>query len=246
MADAVWLIDSGPDPAARLPLPTRAGLVRLADGALWLYAPTRLTPSLRAEIAAKGPLGHIVVPTPTHLAPVADWRDAYPAAQLWAPAGVAEQAAAMGFALETANTLQADRAEAAWQDDLRQLVVQGHPRHPEAVFFHRASDTLLLADLISAVETAHLPPWLRPAIWLLGLDDAVGRMPRRLRRGVRDEQAFADSLERMINWGPRRVLLRHGRWYRRDGVGELERAFRKILRERHWEKALQKMQDDAR
>ena len=218
----------------------------MAKGDLWLYAPTQLTPSLRAEIEATGPLRHIVAPTPTHLGPVPDWLDAYPEAQLWAPAGIADQAAAMGRALDKATPLQADKAEAVWEDDLRQLVVQGHPSHPEAVFFHRPSDTLFLADLISAVETVHVSPWLRPVIWLLGLDDVVGRMPRWLRRGVRDEQAFADSLERMINWGPRRVLLRHGRWYRRDGVGELERAFRKILRERQWDKALQKMQDEAR
>ncbi|MEM9843950.1 MAG: DUF4336 domain-containing protein [Pseudomonadota bacterium] len=242
MADDVWLIDSGPSEEMRLPLPTRAVLVRLGNGATWLYAPARFTDALRDEIDAIGPLRHIVAPTATHLEPLPDWLHAYPEAQFWAT----EPGAKRAGSLSSARYLKADRAEAAWEDDLRQLVVQGNPSHPEAVFFHRASDTLILADLISAVETAHLSPWLRPVVWLMGLDDAVGRMPRRVRRGVRDEQAFADSLERIINWGPRRILLRHGRWYRRDGVGELERAFRKILRERQWDKALQKMQDDAR
>lgn len=245
MTDDVWLIDSVPAKTARLPLPTRSVLVRLGQGALWLYAPTRLAHALKAEIDALGPLGHIVMPTLRHLETLPDWLDAYPDAQPWAPEMVAKQARAE-LSLPAMRRLQPDRAEELWQDDFRQLVVQGNPSHPEAVFFHRASDTLILADLISAVETAHLSPWIRPAVWLMGLDDAVGRMPRWLRRGVRDEQVFADSLERMINWGPRRILLRHGRWYRRDGVGELERAFRKLLRERQWDKALQKMQDDAR
>lgn len=224
-------------------MPTRAGLVRLGSGDLWLYAPTRLTDGLRAEIDTLGRLRYIIAPTLTHLDVLNHWRDAYPKAQLWAPEAVAQKAKAQGLSPRV-RPLQPEVAEAAWQDDFRQLVVQGNPSHPEAVFFHRASDTLLLADLISAVETEHLSAWLRPVVWLLGLDDTVGRVPRWLRRGVRDEQAFADSLERIVNWGPRRILLRHGRWYQRDGVGELERAFRKILRERQWEKALQKMQDD--
>lgn len=246
MTDDVWLIDSVPDRDARLPLPTRSVLVKLSTDALWLYAPTRFTQDLKAELDALGPVEHIVAPTLTHLDVLPDWLEAYPQAQFWAPEGFSDFAGMPERLARSARVLQKDKAETPWQDELRQLVIQGNPSHPEAVFFHRASDTLLLADLISTVETAHLAPWLRPAIWLLGLDDAVGRIPRWLRRGVRDEQAFADSLERMLNWGPRRILLRHGRWYRRGGVVELERAFSKILRERQWDKALQRMQDNAK
>ncbi|MEM6376071.1 MAG: DUF4336 domain-containing protein, partial [Pseudomonadota bacterium] len=230
MTEDIWVIDSVPSEAARLPLPTRAALLRLKSGQLWLYAPTRLTHELTREIDALGPLAHIILPTPNHLEHVQDWAKAYPAANLWAPDGV-------DIGGPEPRVLQDASEEEAWREELRQLVVTGHPDHPEAVFFHRASDTLILADLISAVETAHLKPWLRPVIWLRGLDDTVGRVPRWLRRGVRDEQAFADSLERMLNWGPRRVILRHGKWYERNGVLELERAFAKVLRERQWEKA---------
>jgi hypothetical protein len=30
----------------------------------------------------------------------------------------------------------------------------------------------------------------------------------------------------MIGWQPERMILAHGRWYERDAVGELRRAFR--------------------
>jgi hypothetical protein len=33
----------------------------------------------------------------------------------------------------------------------------------------------------------------------------------------------------MIGWAPERIILAHGRWYPRDGVAELERAFRWVL-----------------
>jgi hypothetical protein len=34
------------------------------------------------------------------------------------------------------------------------------------------------------------------------------------------------SFERMVAWKPERVIMAHGRWYQRDGTGELRRAFR--------------------
>jgi hypothetical protein len=37
------------------------------------------------------------------------------------------------------------------------------------------------------------------------------------------------AVERMIAWEPERILLAHGRWYARDGVQELRRAFRWLL-----------------
>lgn len=47
-----------------------------------------------------------------------------------------------------------------------------------------------------------------------------------------------DSVEAMIGWAPERIVLAHGRCYMRDGVGELERAFRKLLRVRKWDRIL--------
>ncbi|MEM9910249.1 MAG: DUF4336 domain-containing protein, partial [Pseudomonadota bacterium] len=129
MTDDVWLIDSGPSRETRLPLPTRAALIRLGSGDLWLYAPTRLTKSLRAEIDAIGPLRHIVVPTPTHLGFVGDWWEAYPNAKLWTPAGVTSEALTNIPSCPDLRLLQPDKAENEWQDDLRQVVVQGNPSH---------------------------------------------------------------------------------------------------------------------
>ncbi|MEM7073485.1 MAG: DUF4336 domain-containing protein [Pseudomonadota bacterium] len=246
MADGLWLIDGPPAQGTRLRLPTRAVVVRLSDGTLWLYAPTRLTPELCDSLDALGTLAHIVAPAPSRLDTLPDWLEHYPKARFWAAPGVMERAAQLSIPLRKPRALDRKDAGADWREDLHQLLVQGHPDHAEAVFFHRSSDTLIVCDLISAVETAHLSAWMRPVIWLLGLDDAVGRMPRWLRRGVRDEMALADSVERMIGWGPRRIILSQGRWYRRDGVAELERAFRHILRDRQWEKALRQMDSGSR
>jgi hypothetical protein len=33
----------------------------------------------------------------------------------------------------------------------------------------------------------------------------------------------------MIAWQPEKVVMAHGRWYERDGVAELRRAFRWLV-----------------
>jgi hypothetical protein len=78
---------------------------------------------------------------------------------------------------------------------------------------------------------------MRPLVWLAGIDDSDGKMPPDMRWSFRDKDALAEDLERMIAWGPRRVILAHGRWYEHNGVEELERAFRKLLQARRWERA---------
>lgn len=243
VADSIWVIDG---PACRycgIPFPTRATVIRLEDGALWVHSPTVLTDALLSEMTAVGSVGHIIAPSPMHFVNLHTWLQAFPDAEYWAVEGVQEKAAKSGIDLARGRALQSDHAEAVWAGQLEQIIPRGLPDHHEAVFFHRPSDTLVLTDLVASLETAYLPVWVRPLVWLLGVDDSDGKMPPDLRWGVKDKEAFADDIERMLGWGPRRVILSHGRWYERDGVAELERAFRRFLRDRRWEKALSKVQD---
>lgn len=240
VAEGLWLIDG---PAIRfrgLPFSTRATVVRLEGGDLWVHSPTELTGGLQAEIEALGPVRHLIAPNWIHYAHIGAWQAAFPAARAWAAPGVAERAARMGVALRFDRDLGAE-AGAPWAGQIDQMIVEGSRVHREAVFFHRASRTLILTDLIEAFETAKLPVWMRPLIWIAGIDDSDGKMPPDMRWTFRDRAALADCVEAMIAWGPRRVILAHGRWYERGGAAELERAFRKVLRPRRWEAAYEEM-----
>lgn len=233
--DGLWLIDG---PAIRfygLPFSTRATVVRLESGELWVHSPTRLTAALRADLDALGPVRHLVAPNWLHFAFVEAWQKAWPKATSWAAPGVVERAASNGLTLRFDRDLQARRADAPWRGQIRQMIVRGSKRHREAVFFHKPTRGLILTDLIEAHETRHMPVWARPLIWLAGIDDSDGRMPPDMAWSFRDKTALAGDVERMIGWNPRRVILAHGRWYETNGVAELERAFRKLLRARRWE-----------
>ncbi|MCQ0091512.1 DUF4336 domain-containing protein [Roseovarius sp. M141] len=227
-----------------MPYSTRCTVVKLANGDLWVHSPTLLTEGLRAELQALGPVRYLIAPNWLHYVNVGDWQQACPDALSYAAPGVADRAAKKGLTLRFDHDL-GQTAESPWADQIDQMIVQGSKQHREAVFFHRASSTLILTDLIENFETAKLPVWMRPLVWLAGIDDSDGKMPPDMRLTFR-KTALAESVEAMIGWDPQRMILAHGRWYRQDAVAELRRAFRRILRDREWTAAMDRMRADDR
>jgi len=98
----------------------------------------------------------------------------------------------------------------------------------EAVFFHRASRSLILADLIESFEAGKLRSrWLRLAMRRAGCMHPDGRMPIDLRMTfLGHRRQFRDAVRTMLGWRPERVIIAHGHWYAENGVAELRRAFR--------------------
>lgn len=229
VAQDLWLIDG---PAIRfygLPFSTRATVVRLEDGGLWVHSPTQLTEALAEEIAALGPVAHLIAPNWIHYAYVGEWQERFPTAQAWAAPGVQERAQKKGMALRFDHDLQG-AAPADWAGQIDQMIVAGSRVHREAVFFHRASRTLILTDLIENFEAPKVAFWMRPVLRLVGVVDPDGRMPRDMRATFRGGYAeLRAAVERMIAWAPDRVILAHGRWYDGNARAELRRAFRFVL-----------------
>jgi len=228
VAQDIWIVDG---PAIRfygMPFSTRATIVRLKDGGLWVHSPTRLSPALAEAVEVLGPVRHLVAPNWIHYAYVADWQARYPESEAWAAPGVVERAKKRGMDLRFDHRLEQD-APAAWAGQIDQMIVRGSEVHREAVFFHRASATLILTDLIENFEPRKVGFWMRLATWLGGIQAPHGGMPRDMRATFRDRAALREDLRRMIDWAPERVILAHGRWIERDGVTALRRAFRGLI-----------------
>lgn len=227
VAPDLWVIDG---PAIRfygLPFSTRATVVRLENGDLWVHSPTLMTEPLRAELAALGPVRHLVAPNWIHYAHVAAWQAAFPDATSWAAPGVRDRAASHGMRIRFDHDLGAE-AEPPWQGQIDQMIVEGSRLHREAVFFHRASRTLILTDLIENFEPPKLRWWMRPLVRLAGIAHPNGHMPPDMRASF-DKAQLAASVRRMLDWNPERVILAHGAWYRDSGAAELRRAFAGVL-----------------
>lgn len=242
VAADIWLIDG---PAVRfygMPFPTRATVVRLANGDLWVHSPTELSADLRAELDALGPVKYLIAPNWLHYSFLRDWQQAYTSASSYAAPEVSARAAKKGISLTADYDLE-DEAAPPWAGQIEKMIVEGSKLHREAVFLHRASATLIVSDLIESFETAKLPVWVRPFVWIAGIDDTDGKMPPDMRLTFR-KAPLAQSIQRMIAWEPERLILAHGRWYRRDAVGELRRAFRRVLRDSEWAAVMERMEAD--
>ena len=231
--EGIWIVDGPAVICRRMPISTRATVVQLADGGLWVHSPTGLCDGLIAELKALGEVQHLVLPNWDHTVFLEGWREVFPAAKVWAvpPEGARGVGVAYDFDLG---------GETPWSHEIAHLIVGGSKRYREAVFHHRASSTLIVADLIQNFDTARLPVWMRPLIWLAGTDDSAGGMPYLMRRRY-SNAGLAPSVEHMIDWRPRRIILSHGGCYETGAVRELERIFKKLLHERQWSRAMEEM-----
>ena len=227
IAPGLWIIDGPAISFYGLPFSTRATVARLGDGRLWVHSPTRLTPALQAEIAALGEVAYLIAPNWIHYAYVAEWQAAFPDAESWAAPGVAERAAKKGMTLRFDRALAG--AETPWADEIDGFIVEGSKLHREAVFFHKASRTVILTDLIENFETAKLPWWMRPVVKLAGIAAPDGHIPPDM-KATFDKAVLRDGLQRILAWAPERVVLAHGAWVETGGRAFLERAFASVLK----------------
>jgi hypothetical protein len=229
VADDVWIVD-GPvirmrvGPVA-LPLPTRMIVVRLPGGALWLWSPTAPEPRLFDAIDELGRVAHLVSPNKLHYAGIPGWQARYPDATAWASPGVRERARAHHIDIRWGGDL-GDEVSAGWASAIELLVIRGSRFVEEVAFFHRPSATLILCDLVMALEADRLrAPWR----WIFAIVGAVGRgrTPRELSATFVGRRAQARAAyEHLVAWQPRRVLFAHGACFLDDAAARLAHAFR--------------------
>ena len=228
VAPELWIVD-GPVIGMEwlgltLPFPTRMTVIRLRDGSLWLHSPTALTTALAAEIDRLGPVRYLIAPNKIHYWWVGDWQRQYPLAESFGAPGVRERMARHGARLQHDLTAEPNFA---WAAEIDQLLVPGGYL-TEAVFLHRPTRSLILADLIENFEAEKLHGSLWR--WLVRASGAMhpnGSVPKDLRftfRKYRPEVKRA--VESMLAWQPARILLAHGRCFDRDATAQLRRAFR--------------------
>lgn len=230
VTDSVWIIDG---PVIRLgylgmkfPFPTRTTIVRLADGGLWVHSPTQMSPSLKSEVDALGRVRYLIAPNRIHYWWVEEWAAAWPDAMTYAAPGVQEQARSNGRLADYDADLAED-GEYPWSGEIKMLLVPGSYLS-EAVFFHDATRTLVITDLIQNYEPEKIAsPFFRFMSRLSGAVDPDGKMPVDLRTTFfMHRRQMAEAVRTMISWQPRRIVIAHGRWYEDNAVAELKRAFR--------------------
>lgn len=214
--DGLWVCDR-PFRVAGQNLGTRMTVVRLDDGGLFLHSPVALTPALRAELDSIGPIRHAVAPNLHHHLFLSDYRELQ-GVTLHACPGLPEKKKGIPF-----DGVLTDEAPPGWRGQIDQLCFQGAPFLSEVVFFHRRSRSLLLTDLaFNYVEHDQLL-----ARWWLRLMGGLGRFgpSRHVRLLFRDKAAARRSVDAMLAWDVRRVVVTHGVVLQQSAKRLLREAF---------------------
>ncbi|BCM20976.1 DUF4336 domain-containing protein [Mesorhizobium sp. J8] len=226
VAPDLWIVD-GPEitfawMGLKLPFSTRMTVVRLDSGGLILHSPVEYSPGLRSALESQGPIRFLVAPNSLHYWWIPEWKAQMPSVPVLAVPGLAERAKRPVFVDQSLMDRQSP-----WPEEIDLLVVKGDML-TEAVFFHRASRTLILTDLIENFELKRIHSWLfRTLVRLSGAADPDGKAPIDMQLTFfRSGQALRKAVRQMIVWRPERIIIAHGRWYQKDGVKELRRAFR--------------------
>lgn len=199
-------------------LGTRMTIIRLPDGSLFLHSPIGLTAELRCALDAVGTPRFAVAPNRFHHLYASQYSDAYPQLQLFVAPGLETKRPDLRY-----TGVLDDTAPPGWAAHVDQVVVRGYPILNEVVFCHRASHTLLTADLVFNIREDS--PWLtRLAFRLFGGYDHFG--PTWLERFlVRDRAAARASLNRILSWEFDRVILAHGQVLERGGREALRSGY---------------------
>ncbi len=216
VADGLHCVDGA---FGRSPLGRRMTVVALPSGALALHSAIRMNDAGMAALEALGPVAAVIVPTAHHTADVPWYAERYPQARVLAPGGSLPRV--------HRRVPSAAALDEGWNDDLAGalawLQVDG-VRHPEAAFFHRASHTLILTDLVFNLGTEF--SGLQRA--LLKLNGIYGRFaPSRLMRWgvVRYMPGLLASVRRMEEWDFDRIIVSHGQVVEKRGKTHLREAF---------------------
>jgi hypothetical protein len=201
----------------------RMTVVRLRSGGLLLHSVIPIDDALAAELQALGSVEHIVAPNllhHTHLVPVLA---RYPEAKVWGAPGLADKRDDVRFDASLVDP-------APWADELDQHFIEGIPWANETVFFHRATGTLIVTDLVFNIHEVR--GWITP--WVLRLSGAYRRFAqsRLLRSSIRDAAAASASAEHLLAWPIERVVMAHGRIVDRDAKARLHDALTPMLGQR--------------
>ncbi len=205
------------------PYPTRMAVARLSDGSAWVWSPIALTTELADKVQAIGPVRYIVSPNKLHYLFLQAWAGHWPDARLYAPPGLARKKRALHF-----HAMLDDQPISSWAADIDYVVFRGSFAMDEVAFFHRASRTAIIGDLIQRFTDEHLSGWKGMVMKLCGLAGENGSTPPDWRASFLRHGPARAALDKVLAWNPERLLIAHGSCAQNGAAGIIEKALRWI------------------
>jgi len=210
---SIYLADGPTVPFFGFPYPTRMAVVRLSDGNVWVWSPVALDEELANEVQTIGPVRYIVSPNKIHHLFLNEWARRWPDARLYASPGLSRKKPGLRFDAELD-----DQPDPAWAADIDQVVFRGSFAMEEVVFFHRASRTAIIADLIQRHPESRMSGWKGMLMRVDGLVGEHGSTPREWRASFLRRGPARAARNKVLGWNAERLLIAHGECAQNDAT----------------------------
>lgn len=174
LGDSIWSIQE-PVRFGPLRIRTRMTVVRLDDGALWIHSPLAPAPNLTEALDSLGRVRYVVAPNKSHSLFFESFLAAYPAAEGYAAPGLGRKLGHDRYAVP-------GRAD-PFGPHLTPYFIAGLPVLNETVWYHTASRSLILSDLLFCFGEDN-QPLMRLVARMLGVYKTLG-MSRSMRWATR-------------------------------------------------------------
>jgi hypothetical protein len=148
-----------------------------------------------------GPVKYIVSPNKIHHIFLKSWADRFPDARVYAPPGLQERKLFTTEGVRFDGKLGKD--EMPFENEIDIVLVRGSYFMEEVEFFHKASNTAIICDLIQRHEKNLT--W-RFSFWPFGKDSL---------RQARDA---------MLNWKAEKLIIAHGTNAKSDATAVIKKA----------------------
>lgn len=224
----------------------RGTIVRLQSGALAVFSPVALTPDVKSTLGS-APVNYLIAPDIEHHIFLSAWAAAYPFAKIIGPEGLPEKRAEQSktdpkvtilpfSTVFTARNKLETKIDPEFDSEFEYEYVDAHP-NKELVFFHKASKTLIEADLmfnLPATEQYSKSPESATQGILTKLFGAIMNTKGTAiwqKRGLwygqsgKDREGFNASARRINAWGFENIVPCHGDSIVGDGKGIFEKVF---------------------
>jgi hypothetical protein len=217
IAPNLWHMERG-FKAAGLLVSSRMTVVRFGDGRLWLHSPVRFDEAVAGQLRGLGDVAWIVAPNRAHHLFARHAQRMFPGAALYGAPGLAAKRPDLAGLVELGDTVPRE-----WQHELDQVWIRGVPFVNEVAWFHKASKTLVMTDVLQC--------WGGSLDWKTALYarlTGVRRrldVPRTVRLVMRDRALFAGSARIILAWPFTRVITAHNSIVEQDAHALVERAF---------------------
>lgn len=191
---------------------SRMTVIRLTNGRLLIVSPVPIDSVLRAEVEGLGQPEVLLAPNVFHHLFIGGWLTAFPGTRIFCSPGLISKRSDIKF-----DGILGDRSAFKWSKEVDLTPIDGVPRYDEVVFFHVASRTLIVADLVFnyAPEIADQDP---------GGADGLGPHTR-IRAATTDRDALRTSIKKVLQWPFDRVVVTHGDNVETNGHALFRRGF---------------------